>query len=257
MIRALYILAIILISACGGEGPDITVLESDDGLVRVLGWEEPHDGTMGVYGSRIEYKWNGKSLTQEGTLSGAGEPMMPMKLYTLGDGKYILYQYFREWSSQGYIEATALELTAEGLMPVKLFEKGNGLVDNINMEYNTPDWYFRTNDGGGYDWLYYYDKASQTLYHPASPSGNFLSDRYIPYIWNGKTLSPGKEVANPFLHQSLSEYDSLVSLSHTERNLVRIDAMADGSFRYAVWAKSATMLDKPEQVFYKTTVTKF
>lgn len=63
MRRALYILAIVLISACGSrnrnansdsDDTEVTVLDSDDGNVRVLGWEAPHDGTMGVYGSRIE-----------------------------------------------------------------------------------------------------------------------------------------------------------------------------------------------------------
>ncbi len=62
MKRALYILAIILISACGSrsrnvtadsEDIEVTVLDSDDGNVRVLSWEAPHDGTMGVYGSPI------------------------------------------------------------------------------------------------------------------------------------------------------------------------------------------------------------
>lgn len=62
MKRALYILAIILISACGSrsrnvtadsEDIEVTVLDSDDGNVRVLSWEAPHDGTMGVYGLPI------------------------------------------------------------------------------------------------------------------------------------------------------------------------------------------------------------
>ena len=203
---------------------------------------------MGVYSSRIEYKWKGKTLTQGVIPNGAEESQMPMKLYTLGGGKYILYQYFREWSSQAYIEATALELTAEGLVPVKLFETEEGLADNINVEYNIPDWYFRAGSGEGYEWLYHFDKATKTLYHPSSPEYNHLSDRYIPYVWNGKTFSPGKEVANPFLHPSLSEYQSLVSLFRTERNLVRIDAMPDSTFRYEAWPKDATMLDKPELV---------
>lgn len=275
MRQALYILAIVLISACGSRNRnksanaisagqevsdalsaesaedgdiEITVLESDDGNIRISGWEEPHSGTMGVYSSRIEYKWKGKTLTQGVIPNGAEESLMPMKLYTLGGGKYILYQYFREWSSQAYIEATALELTAEGLVPVKLFETEEGLADNINVEYNIPDWYFRAGSGEGYEWLYHFDKATKTLYHPSSPEYNHLSDRYIPYVWNGKTFSPGKEVANPFLHPSLSEYQSLVSLFRTERNLVRIDAMPDSTFRYEAWPKDATMLDKPELV---------
>ena len=275
MKRALYILAIILISACGSRNRsksasaipagqevddslymdtfdsddiEVIVLESDDNNIRISGWEEPHSGTMGVYGSRVEYEWRGKTLVQQGTIGSTDESMMPMKLYTLGDGKYILYQYFREWSSQAYIEATALELTAEGLVPVKLFETEEGLADNINVEYNIPDWYFRTGNGDGYEWLYHFDKTRKSLYHPASPEYNHLSDRYVPYVWNGKTLSPGKEVANPFLHPSLSEYQSLVGLFRTERNLVRIDAMPDATFRYAAWAKDATMLDKPELV---------
>ena len=76
MRRALYILAIVLISACGSRNRnansdsddiEVTVLESDDGKIRISGWEEPHSGAMGVYGSRIEYKWNGFCWFPSGT----------------------------------------------------------------------------------------------------------------------------------------------------------------------------------------------
>ncbi len=91
----------------------------------------------------------------------------------------------------------------------------------------------------------------ESMAHPSSPEYNHFSDRFIPYVWNGKTLKPMPEVGNPFLHQSLQEYTSLVSLFRTERNLVRIDAMPDDTFRYAAWAKDATMQDKPELVIMR------
>lgn len=227
---------------------EMTILKSDDGNVTVYGWERPHNGTMGSYGSRVEYKWKGKTLTQESLPNGAEEALMPTKLYTLGSGKYILYQYFREWSSQGYIEAAAYELTSNGLIPAALFETPDSLSCCINVEFNIPDWYFRAGKGEGYDWLYHFDKRKKVLYHPSSSDYNNFSDRYIPYKWNGKVMVPGEEVGNPLLHESLSGYLSLTSLFRTERNLVRIDEMPDGTFRYAAWGKHATMLDKPELV---------
>lgn len=104
----------------------------------------------------------------------------------------------------------------------------NAAIDNDDIEMTALDsddgnvrvlgWHFRAGSGDGYDWLYHYDKATKTLYHPSSPEYNHLSDRYIPYVWSGKTLKPMPEVGNPFLHQSLKEYTSLVSLFRTNRN---------------------------------------
>ena len=227
---------------------EMTILNSDDGKVTVYGWEKPHTGTMGSYGSRVEYKWEGKTMTQELFESDDDFAPLPKQLYTLNDGKYIMYQYFREWSSLGYIGATAYELTKDGLTEIKLFETPEGLDTEIGLEFVIPDWYFRAGDGEGYDWLYYFNKDEKTLYHPLSLEGDILTDRYVPYKWNGKTMVPGAEVGNPFLYESLSEYVSLAALFHTQRNLVRIDEMPDGCFRYAAWPKKGSMLDKPELV---------
>ena len=280
MKKALFILAIVLASSCGSRNrnkkaepaaqvvvsADIVAEEevyvdsqeeqpdeeytytSADGLVKVVGWERSHDGTMGSYGCRIEYKWNGIMLAQEGFVGTTEEPMMPRGIYDLGGKKYVLVQYFREWSSLGYLEATAAQLTADGLVPVKLFETPQGLSDNINVEYNIPDWYSRADDGVGHEWLYAFDVASKTLFHPIAREGGILTDRYIPYTWNGRMLSPGKEVGNPLLHPSLRDYETLVSLFRTSRNLVRVDAMPGGTFRYAAWPVKDPMKDKPDLV---------
>ena len=66
------------------------------------------------------------------------------------------------------------------------------------------------------------------------------------------TISSGKRSelnrtlsAEASLHSSLLEYESLVLLSSTSRNLIRIDKMQDGTFRYAAWPSGQTMKDAP------------
>ena len=50
------------------------------------------------------------------------------------------------------------------------------------------------------------------------------------------------------LHPSLLEYESPVLLSSTSRNLIRIDKMKDGTFRYASWPAGQAMTDAPALV---------
>ncbi|MDO4827629.1 MAG: hypothetical protein Q4B16_08820 [Bacteroidia bacterium] len=118
----------------------------------------------------------------------------------------------------------------------------------IDLEYNIPDWYFRAGKGEGYDWLFFFDDSMKTLYYPSSVEDNLLSDRYVPYVWDGETMHPGREVGNPFLHPSLQDYECLAQLGRTSRNLIRVDKMADDTYRYAAWPSGSEMNDSPELV---------
>lgn len=78
----------------------------------------------------------------------------------------------------------------------------------------------------------------------------YLTDRYIRYQWDGKQIKQveKKSVANPYLHQSLNEYEKLEFAKKTTRNMIRIDKMKNDTYRYAAWKADEKISDKPELV---------
>ncbi len=58
------------------------------------------------------------------------------------------------------------------------------------------------------------------------------------------------------LHSSLQEYEAAISRWKTQNYMIRIDKLADGAFRYAVWSANAQQTDEPDliltngEVFY-------
>ena len=181
------------------ELADIDIFDSDDGNVRVYSWDYPQLGTMGSYGNLVQYRWRRKVKFDSFVHDRDEFEHATLGLYTLEEGKYIRYEYLREWSSQAYALARAFGLTKHGLRELPLFESGDGPTEMIDLEYNIPDWYFRAGRGEGYKWLFFYDDAEKTLYTPSIPEDNTLSDRYVPYRWNGETMHPLPENGNPFL----------------------------------------------------------
>ena len=230
------------------ERAGIDIFDAADGQVRVYAWNDAGEGgTMGAYGSILQYRWKG--TVRFGTFDGE-EGLRTCAFYTLGGGKYLRYAYLREWGSRAYAAAEAYGLTPNGLEPEGLFAE-EGCECALEVEYNIPDWYFRAGKGEGYKWLFYFDEAQKTLYFPSSrdiEEDTVLSDRYIPYRWDGEALQPLPECGNPFLHPSLQEYVSLARLDRTGRNLIRIDEMEDGTYRYAAWPAEGTMAESPEIV---------
>ena len=231
---------------------NITIADSDDGLVRIYSWEEPHPWTMSDYTELIQYRWEGTVLIQ-GEMD-CEEEFCPIaearSFYVINANDktyYLVSFYFEEWSSLAYMSFDAFELTKNGLKPVLLFNTEEGLAENIGFEYNIPDWYFKANLGEGYDWLGYYDPDKCIYYLPESSFD--LSDRYFQYYFDGDcfNLKEGT-VANPFLSPLLRDYVCLVKLLETRRNKIRIDQMDAKTYRYAAWRIGEQMISEPEIV---------
>ena len=228
------------------ELTSIEVFDSDDGNVRIYSWTNPSMATMGDYGCILQYRWKGKVKFGTFIHNRDEYELATRGFYTLEDGLYIRYAYLREWSTQAYAIAETYKLSKDGLEEVFLFETEDGLSEEIDMEYNIPDWYFRAGRGEGFKWIFHYDESNQILYFPSTPEYNIISDRYIPYKWNGKTMLPLSEVGNPFLHPSLRGYEILELLAKTERNIIRVDKIADGNYRYTAWPVAKSMYDSPD-----------
>ena len=240
----------------------IIILDSPDGNVRYYTWDNPHLHTMSDYRTCTQYRFNNEIHFQELDRTGeyedywSEEELSPICLHVLHGDEGVYYLTARdmnECSSQAYVQFNLYKLTKDGLQTVA-FKKSDG-EDSMYVayEYDIPDWYFKTNNGEGYQWLDYFDESSATLY--VANDEYYLNDRYWCYKWDGHymELVGKKTFANPFLHTSLKDYESLEFLKQSKRNLIRVDKMKDGVYRYAAWGADKKMDSEPELVITNGT----
>lgn len=230
---------------------DINILDSQDGKLRFYVWEPPHDGRGSDAHTFTQYRWNGEirwqnSLYQDWT---GASPFSLRILHVNNEDYYMTADYF-SYGGEDFLGYSVYVLTDSGLVEVAGYESDseeNGREHAIAYEYSPSDWYTRTS-GMGYEWLDYFDESTNILYVPEE--NVHMNDRYYCYQWDGNQMvQVGKEsVANPFLHSSLKEYEALEFLKKTQRNLIRIDKVKKGSYRYAAWALDKKMDSEPELV---------
>lgn len=240
----------------------IFILDSPDCNVRYYTWDNPHRHTMSDYRTYTQYRYKNEIHFQEpvGTSQNEDcwfeETLSPICLYVLDSDegvRYLTARDMKEYSSQAYTKFNIYKLTKDGLQEVA-FKKSDGEDSMyVSYEYNIPDWYFKTNNGEGYQWLNYFDENNSILY--VAEDELYLTDRYWCYKWNGHymELVEKKTFANPFLHISLNDYESLEFLKLSKRNLIRVDKIKDGIYRYAAWAADKKMDSEPELVITNGT----
>ncbi len=234
------------------EEDPLRIVDSDDGRVRFYGWDTHMGGTCISWNTLYQISDKGKVYTYEGMPdSGVGEEsMLVTGIYRLPHHHkkyYVICFYFREWSSLSMYSAYTYELKDRELKRIKLFKdfEGNS-VDHIWYEYNSPDYYFRIARALDFDYHFYWDEKNNSLYYPLGRKNNglIMSDRYVPYHWNGKTLEPQAETGNPHLCASLQNYACLVQAVSTHSYFIRIDSLDNGRLRYAAWNNGIS--DSPE-----------
>lgn len=189
--RRLLLITIALLVIGYGQNKGCKVLESEDGLVRITAWETPLAGMSGSYNMVLEYEWEGKKHVIRRMDEGSDETvMMPMRLHSIGDNLYLLYQLYRESSWQVYLEMGAYRLTEDGLQPVDIFDTPDGWASRLSSEITTTTWDYELNeDSGDYWWIYYYDAENAAIYHPVTEN-DAITGTFIPYIWDGMSFAP-------------------------------------------------------------------
>lgn len=191
--RKLLLIALALLVVACGQNEDLKVLESEDGLVRITAWETHLAGMSGSYNTVLEYELAGKKhVVRRMAVDSDETVMMPMRLHSIGDNLYLLYQLFRESSWQVYLEIGAYILTESGLQPVDIFDTPDGWASSLSSEITTTTWDYELNeDSGDYWWIYYYDTDNATIYHPVTENGA-ITGSFIPYTWDGMCFSSGQ-----------------------------------------------------------------
>ena len=222
---------------------DMTILSTDDGRLRFFYWNTGMGGTCPDIARYTLLK------ADDGTVhllkGGHGSPQL-IDIYQLkttrGDKVYLLHEYFREWSSYGAAWGWGCSIKGSTLDTLALFPHGDTAVGT---EYSIPGWYFAANDGEGWGWLF--ELHGDDLYVPVVIDDG-ITDRYDLYHWNGTTFDSVGNVGNRRLHQSLQQYYELCTYFVTKGFRVRIDRMADDSYRYASWPRSKETSVRPDLV---------
>lgn len=154
--------------------PGLFVFDSDDGNVRVYGYEYPFVGTIGEYGTLILYRWGNQIKLEKHLPTDAELWGMPTAVYTLGDGKYIICQYARRSSIAATITATVYELSENGLVE----------LTSLTTEDNTSSRVFWPGEAEAWNYTDYDREGTIFSFKEDTNSGKIRK-----YHWSEKVLT--------------------------------------------------------------------
>ena len=240
----------------------ITLLTSPDGKVKLYSWEDGDFGSTISFHSIYQTRCNGefRAVFMEDYYR------EPRKLYQLesSDGPVYLVEYFFRESGWSYeIGADAFSMDKSGLLqPAKIFECIPGLHDTAagysaslpaDCSPEPPSLYY---DGAWND-NFFFELTGKNLYMPQfaylrGPKGGlFMTDYYHRYTWDGNIFRYKQLEFNPVLAKYLPEPGWLLSEFETDDSIVRVDSVANGSYRLLLWNKDKMFSAAPELVITK------
>lgn len=156
---------------------------------------------------------------------------------TDGSMLYIAYSYFRISGDYSLRSLVAMQIEDGTLVAAPRFVRQGKRTDNLRLEHTVGDWYFLSNLGEGWNWLFQYDEKAQNLYVATTDSINSLIDRYDIYHFNGTDFVYQKTGAPFWLHPQLHNYERLALFFRTKDYMIRIDNLGGETMRYASWKK--------------------
>ncbi len=228
------------------DSMDMSILTSDDRHMRVLFWN------TGLGGSSPDIARYTLFKADDGTVHFGGEPhdnYQLTNLYTLqtssGENLYLLHEYYRASSSFGTDWLWACRISDYSIDTLAIFPHGETFLGMT--DYSSGSWYFTTNNGEGWEWLF--ELYENKMYIPVTKSYG-LTDRYTLYQWNGSCFDSIGNVGNHRLHSSLQHYSELANYFVTKGFRIRVDMMQDSTFRYASWPRSKATSSKPDLILY-------
>ena len=130
----------------------------------------------------------------------------------------------------------------------KVFQTSNGKQSVISV--TKDDKWLCTNPDNGF---FAFNKSDSSLYVPLITRNLTYADRYTVYHFNGQCfICKSTNSAGYWLYPSLQVFDRLFVVGQTDKYLVRIDYVNNGSLRYASWnkEKDKTMKDKPDIILF-------
>ena len=237
----------------------ITLLTSQDGRLKIYSWHDGDFGSAMSFHSICQTKCNGgframfmKDYYRE-----------PRKLYQLesSDGPVYLVEYFFREGGWSYdIGVDAFTMDKSGLLqPANVFEcipelhdTAAGYSTNLSA-YCPPEPPSYWQDGA---WLdnFFFELTGNDFYMPhfikreEPPKWGIMSDFYHRFTWDGEKFRYKQLEFNPVLAKFLPEPGWLLAEFEQDDSIVRVDSVADGSYRLLLWNKGKMFSAAPELI---------
>lgn len=251
--------------ASGSEG-FVNILTSADSALRIYSWNTHMGGTMRDYRNIIQYRSNGSIKTFDGCVwdidakpEPDGEESMQCytdTIYTFrkpnGQTIYAAQCDFHFDSQHSYSSLTAFCISDSGLHKIPDAFASSECTSELEVEYISSDWHFKTNTNG-WDWIFNYDSTSQTFYIPIADENSLLTDQYNLYTFNGNQFTHSGRDGGHWLHPSIRKFDQLKIITQINKFLIRIDQIGTDNYRYASWSGNADMSQSPDIIIENGT----
>ena len=237
----------------------ISLLTSPDGKVKIYSWED------GDLGSTISFHTLYQTKQNEEFRAVFVEDYYrePRKLYQLesSDGAVFLVEYFfrqEGWSYDIGVDAFRMDKTGR-LQPANVFEpvpdshhNTEDYSSNLSVECAPvpPSLYYE----GAWSDNIFLELTGKDIYMPkfaylrGSGRGAYMTDFYHRFAWDGNKFRYKQLEFNPVLAKYLPEPGWLMDEFETGDSLVRIDSVADDSYRLILWKKEAMFSSAPEML---------
>jgi len=237
----------------------ITLLSSPDGKLKVYSWEDGDFGSTIGFHTLYQTHSNGKfhAVFMEDYYR------EPRKIYQVGSSDepvYLVEYFFRQesWSYDVGVDAFSMDKTGL-LKPAEIFEyipeinqKEVGFLANLSVECTpgSPSLYYE----GAWSDNFFFEQTGKDFYMPqfaylrGSKGGLFMTDYYYRYTWDGVKFRYKKLEFNPVLAKFLPEPGWLMAEFELGDSIVRVDSLANGSYRLLLWNKDKMFSSAPELI---------
>ena len=232
----------------------VDYVESPDGSIRVYRWISG-GGTCAFWTTVTQYRdTKGRVRCFYGLPLFGNDSLLTVTDILMADrpGKppvYLFCFYCKASSTEGYNDLYPAVLQTDTFALGPKFERDGETTESVGIGYDMPDWYFRANDGEGWEWMCAYLPDRNWLYVPVADEDMRLTGRHDVYAFDGRCFRYIGVRAPYYLHASLHDFAFMEKVLETDRHLVRVDRMRDGTFRMALWNAPDTARQSDEPVW--------
>lgn len=236
----------------------ITLQISPDGKLKVFSWHDGDEGSAMNYHSIYQTYRNGRfrAVFMEDYFN---EPRSVYQMEAT-DGPVYLIQYFSRESGWSYaIGMDAFTIDDDSrLKPANIFERIPELYENaegysaslaVECSPVPPSLYLE----GAWVNDFFFAITGKDVYMPhyaknkEPNAADFMTDFYYRFEWDGEKFRYKQLVFNPVLAKYLTE-GWLKEEFEWENSIVRIDSVADGSYRYIMWNRDKMFSAAPDKI---------
>ena len=235
----------------------ITLLASPDGKLKIYSWEDGDFGSAIGFHSLYQTKCNGKfhAVFMEDYYR---EPKTAYQVESSAGSVYLVEYFFRQSGWSYDIGVDAFTIDKSGLLqPADIFEcipeihqKAEGYSSNLAVECAPapPSLYYES----GWEENFFFERTGKDFYMPQfaylrGPKGGlFMTDYYHRYTWDGEKFRYKQLEFNPVLMKFLPEPGWLMAEFEQGDSIVRVDSVANGSYRLLLWNKDKMFSAAPE-----------